>query len=1072
MTDGASYVELHARSAFSFLRAGSGPEALVRAAAQAGLPALALCDRNGVYGTARFHSAAKEQGFRPIVGAELAMEDGSALPVLVETPEGYRNLCRLMTNAQLRAEKGAARVTWAELPGYTAGLVALTGDEEGPVPAALERGGPAAAVDVVKTLIHAFGSERLFVEVQRHHVRGEERRVRALVALAQAQGLPLIATNGVAYAVPEHREVLDAFTCLRHKTHLDAAGLLLQPNAERHVKTPQAMAALFADLPEAVSNTARLADRLAFTLENLGYQFPEYPVPPGETQDSFLRKMTWFGAEQRYGAITPPVRAQLEHELALIARLGFSGYFLVVWDIVNFCREAAVMVQGRGSAANSAVCYSLGITAVDPIGSKLLFERFLSEGRTSWPDIDLDLPSGDRRERVIQEMYRRYGPRGVAMTANVITYRGRSAIRDLGKALNLPPEHLDRFSRLYASGDFPHTLGLEEQLHAAGLPTSHPRVPALMRLYAAAYGLPRHLGQHSGGMILCRGNLDTVVPLENASMPGRVVAQWDKDDCEDLGLVKVDLLGLGMMAVMQDALELTRVRGRPVDLAHIPKDDAATFSMMCEADTIGVFQIESRAQMATLPRMQPRSFYDVVVEVAIIRPGPIQGNLVHPYLERRAGRAPIDYILPEIRPILERTLGVPLFQEQVLKIAMVVAGFSGAEAEELRRALGFKRNNDRMDRVLRKLRASMAARGVPGEAAAKIEASIQSFALYGFPESHAISFALIAYGSAWMKVHRTAEFYAGLLNNQPMGFYSRATLVQDARRHGLRILPPCIALSDWPCTVVDDHTVRLGLLSLRGLRRETCASMLAARETRPFRSVSDFLRRTAFSPEDLRTLAATGTLNALAGDRRRALWAVTTPTRGFDLFHAAEDVADMASTEAREAPPDDADLAAGLRAAAEAAAGANRKTSQCACPLPDMTPEERLRADYAGLGLTVGAHPMAHLRAQFPGILTASALKAASHGAYGVIAGAVICRQRPGTAKGFVFVSLEDETGIANAIVSPQLFERQRLVITQETFLRISGRIQNIDGVPCLKANTVEPLFADPLPAATSHDFH
>src|SRR3989449_8419321 len=694
-----SYVELHACSAFSFLRGGSFPEQLAEVTAELKMPAMALLDRNGVYGAQRFSVAAREHGVRPIIGCELSMEDGSILPVLVANRTGYKNLCELLTQAHLRSEKGECAVGWDELAQFAKGLVVLLGSTEGRA----------------RLLIDAFGRENVFVELQRHFIRGEERINRELIDLARANRLSLLATNGVQYAKPYGREVLDVFTCIREHTHLDAAGKLLTQNAERHLKSDREMRELFRDLPEAIENTSRLAERLTFSLENLGYEFPEFPVPVGHSMDSFLRTIVWFGAQQRYAAVNSKVKRQLEEELALISKLGFPGYFLIVWDIVNFCREHNIMVQGRGSAANSAVCYCLGITPVDPVSNHLVFERFLNESRKGWPDIDLDLPSGDRREAVIQEIYRRYGKHGAAMTANVISYRGRGAAREIGKALNFPPSIIDRFSHLFANGDFPHTLDLQSQIEQAGLPKAHPRMPAFIRLYHAIYGLPRHLGQHSGGMIICQNKLSSFVPLENASMPGRVVAQWDKDDCEDLGIVKVDLLGLGMMSVMQDALELCGRRGRPLDLAHIPKDDAATFEIMQKADTIGVFQIESRAQMATLPRMKPKCFYDVVIEVAIIRPGPIQGDMVHPYLNRRAGKEPVTYFDPRLEPVLGRTLGVPLFQEQMLKIAMIMADFSGNEAEELRRALSFHRSEERMQKVSAKLRAAMERKGIASD---------------------------------------------------------------------------------------------------------------------------------------------------------------------------------------------------------------------------------------------------------------------------------------------------------------------------------------------------------------------
>src|SRR5437870_4475173 len=965
-----SYVELHACSAFSFLRGGSFPEQLAEVTAELKMPAMALLDRNGVYGAQRFSVAAREHGVRPIIGCELSMEDGSILPVLVANRTGYKNLCELLTQAHLRSEKGECAVGWDELEQFAKGLVVLLGSTEG-------RAG---------LLIDAFGRENVFVELQRHFIRGEERINRELIDLARANRLSILATNGVQYAKPYGRQVLDVFTCIREHTHLDVAGKLLTRNSERHLKSDREMRELFRDLPEAIENTARLAERLTFSLENLGYEFPDFSVPDGHSMDSFLRTIVWFGAQQRYAAISAKVKRQLEEELALIIKLGFPGYFLIVWDIVNFCRENNIMVQGRGSAANSAVCFCLGITPVDPVSNHLVFERFLNESRKGWPDIDLDLPSGDRRERVIQEVYRRYGKHGAAMTANVITYRGRSAAREIGKALNFSPSILDRFSHLFANGDFPHTLDLQSQIEQAGLPKEHPHMPAFVRLYHAIYGLPRHLGQHSGGMIICQNKLSSFVPLENASMPGRVVAQWDKDDCEDLGIVKVDLLGLGMMSVMQDAFELCRERGRPIDLAHIPKDDAATFEMMQKADTIGVFQIESRAQMATLPRMKPKCFYDVVIEVAIIRPGPIQGDMVHPYLNRRAGKEPVTYFDPRLEPVLGRTLGVPLFQEQMLKIAMIMADFSGNEAEELRRALSFHRSEERMNKVSVKLRAAMERKNVPPDKIDKIIHSITSFALYGFPESHAISFAILAYASAYLKVHRAPEFYASLLNNQPMGFYTPATIVKDAQRHGVKIKPVCVMKSDWRCSVIDDNTFRLGLCVVNGLRQEHAEQIVSQRLATAspsgggqFDSLDDFKRRVSLSKEEIRTLAELGALNCFTDHRRAAMWKVE------ETVH--DDLVRGASRTGVGLAVEDADSAAS--------------------PLLPMTMPERVRADYETMNLTAGPHPMKLLREKLPHIWRAIDLSKAKQGTTVQIAGNVICRQRPGTAKGFFFVSLE-----------------------------------------------------------------
>ena len=1079
-----SYVELHACSAFSFLRGASFPEQLAERAAELEMPAMALLDRNGVYGAQRFSVAAREQNVRAIVGAELSMEDGSILPVLVQNRAGYANLCGLLTQAHLRSEKGECAVKWSELPEFAEGLIALSG-RVGVSPAGFgvspkrsfkssrKRDAFAGGRDAHPTrdfthcLIDVFGRENVYVEIQRHFLRGEDRVNQQLCDLAEQFRLPVIATNGVQHATPRGRQVLDVFTCIREHTHLDAAGKLLSRNAERHLKSDAEMRALFPDRLDAIENTARLAERLEFSLENIGYEFPAFPVPDGHDMNSFLRTITLFGAQQRYASISTAVKRKLEEELGLIQRLGFSGYFLIVWDIINFCREHNVMVQGRGSAANSAVCYCLGITPVDPVSNNLVFERFLSESRKGWPDIDLDLPSGDRRESVIQEVYRRYGKHGAAMTANVITYRGRSAAREIGKALNFSENILDRFSHLFASGDFPHTLDLAAQIEQAGLPKTHPRMPAFISLYQAIYGLPRHLGQHSGGMIICQGKLSSFVPLENASMPGRVVAQWDKDDCEDLGIVKVDLLGLGMMSVMQDAFELCRERGRPLDLAHIPTDDAPTYDMMQKADTIGVFQIESRAQMATLPRMKPKCFYDVVIEVAIIRPGPIQGDMVHPYLNRRAGREEITYFDERLKPVLARTLGVPLFQEQMLKIAMIMADFSGNEAEELRRALSFHRSQERMEKVSVKLRAGMVRNNVAPEVIEKILQSITSFALYGFPESHAISFAILAYGSAYLKVHRAPEFYASLLNNQPMGFYTPATIVKDAQRHGVRMLPVCVKESGWLCSVVSDDTVRLGFCVVNGLRKEHGEGLVAEREREAFASLDDFKRRVGLTKEELRTLAELGALNCFAEHRRAAMWRVE--ETGYD------ELLDNISGRVGVSP-------AGFGVSPKRSLTSSRAKNAFAggqdahptrdWPLEPMSMPERVKADYDAMNLTTGPHPMKLLRAQLPDVWRASDLPSARHGAIVQIAGNVICRQRPGTAKGFVFVSLEDETGVSNAIVTPDLFERMRLLITEEPFLVIEGTVQNTDNVVLIKAQKIRPLAHEQLVGSESHDFH
>ena len=1028
------YVELHAKSAFSFLRGASSPEDVAKACARHGVGGFALTERNGIYSAVRAHLAAKSDGLRHIVGAEVTLDDGSALPLLAANRTGYRNLCQMLTAAKLRSPKGAGAVAWEELAAHSDGLFALTGDEDGPLRRAWDRGDKTGMETALQRLIDAFPG-RVHVELQRHRVRNEDIAESALVELARRHRLPLLATNGVLYAEREQRRVADAFTCLRHRQTVDTAGRLLERNAERAVKSPALMAALFADLPEAIRNTEVLAEQVSFSLDNLGYRFPDYAVPAGECADSYLKKMTYFGASQRYGFVSLQLRCQIEKELTIIAKLGFAGYFLVVWDICNFCREQGILAQGRGSAANSVVCYALGITAVDPIGQQLLFERFLSEGRVGWPDIDIDLPSGAQRERVIQEVFRRYPGRS-AMTANVICYRSRNTMREMGKVLGFTDDVLDRFTSLFAGGDYRHTLEFQEQLSMAGITADHPRMPVLADLVQRTVGLPRHIGQHSGGVVLCAGRLDDVVPMENAAMPGRFVIEWDKTDCEDVGIVKVDLLGLGMMAAVESTLQLCQERGVPVDLARMPKDDPATYDMLCRADTIGLFQVESRAQMSTLPRFRPRSFYDLALQVAIIRPGPIQGDAVHPLIDRRAGREPVSYWDPRLEPILQRTYGVVLFQEQLLRIAMELANFTAEEADELRRSIDFKRNEARMQRMQGKLRVALAATHTAPAASAKILHALSSFALYSFPESHALSFALIAYASAYLKVHRPAEFYVGLLNAQPMGFYSPATLIQDARRHGLAVRPVCVLHSAAGATVEGDRVIRVGLRSVRGLQTAAIQSILTARSGQPFASVADFIRRTKMSRRERHTLASAGALNALAGSRRQALWESAKMDLEFDLFAHAR-------------TQDDSERL-----------------------LTPMTIIERIQADFACMGLTTGEHPMKHLRPQFPDLWRADELALAPNGTRVRVGGSVICRQRPGTAKGIVFLSLEDETGIANAILYADFFESNRLIVTQTPALIVEGPVQIQDGVVHVKAERIEPLRSTQLPEQASHNFH
>jgi error-prone DNA polymerase len=1081
------YIELHAASAFSFLAAASQPEALIERAAELGMPALALADRNGLYGVARFHTAATKTGVRAHIGAEISVSTyGSRLTppswlphqhpaqpprllLLCASQTGYQNLCQLITRFKMReSTKAEGAATLDDLTEFSAGLICLTGGDEGPLAAALAQDGLDQARTLVDRLTSIYGPANLYLELQRHQLRDEECRNQALLALAASLHLPVVATNGVRYATEKDREIQDVLTTIHHHTSLDRAGRLLSANNARSLRCMQC----FADIPEAIANTQLISQRLEFTLDKLGYQFPHYPVRAGESMDSFLAQRVEEGVLKRYGSaakrsLLAKARAQVEHELKLIAKLGFAGYFLIVWDLIRYCQRNGILVQGRGSAANSAVCYALEITAVDPVGMELLFERFLSENRGEWPDIDLDLPSGDHREQVIQYVYERYGQLGAAMTANVISYRGRSAAREVGKALGFEEDQLARLSSLVGHWEWRgENDTMAHNFAQAGFDAKHPRIARYLDLCMRMQNLPRHLGQHSGGMVICAGMLNRVVPLERASMPGRTVIQWDKEDCADMGLIKVDLLGLGMMAVLKDCIELIPVHyNRTVDLATLP-EDPLVYQTLCKADTVGMFQVESRAQMASIPHNAPVRFYDLVVQVAIIRPGPIVGKMMHPYMRRRQGKEVVTYPHPSLEPVLKRTLGVPLFQEQLLRMAMVVASFTGAEAEELRRAVGMRRSMQRMKDLEGRLRSGMTRNGIGPEAQDNIVQGISSFAMYGFPESHAASFALIAYASAWLKVHFLAAFTCGLLNNQPMGFYSPAVLIKDAQRHGLRVRPIDVLRSDWLCTLeptAEDSSIepikcqgttsvvplgaqkstralapegcssgaslRIGLNYVKGLRQSSAEAIIAARNLHgPFTTVDEFAARVpVLNRKELVALAQVGALNTLGevAHRRDALWQVE---------QAGRPVGPL------------------LRSAAPTNLSAN--------PLRKMTTDERLAADYAGTGVTTGPHPMAYQRESLRrlGILSAAELESARSEQVVRAAGRIIARQRPGTAKGFVFLSLEDETGIANIIVAPDVFESNRIVVTRTRFLLIAGKLQNQDGVVHIKARHIEPF--------------
>ncbi len=1070
------YVELRARSAFSFLEGSAQPEDLAERAAELGYPALALADRHGVSGAPRFHKACQAAGMRGLVGAELSVArpggfgslqgpGSDDLLLLVESPEGWRRLCRLITAGQADRPKGECRVEWDDVAEHARDWTVLV------------RGDARLRPELLDRLRGVFGDdrERLWVDVSRHLDRSAERQARRAADMAEAHGVPVVATGDVRCAHAHGRPLLDALTCLRHKTSLEAAGRLLLPNGERHLQSRAAMVERFADRPEWIRATRSIADRCAFTLENLGYRFPEFPLAPGETQQGRLEALAWQGARERYGApLAAKVRRQIEHELRVIGRLDLAGYFLIVHDIATFAKQSKILCQGRGSAANSAVCYSLGITAVDPIGMELLFERFLSDERGEWPDIDLDLPSGDQRERVIQYVFKKYATGGSAMTANVITYRLKMALREMGKVVGLDGDTLDRLSKTVGRLEAEDTVGqIRDRMRGVGLDDEAPRVKRLLELIMQVQGLPRHLGQHSGGVVIAAGRLDEVVPIEPASMEDRRIVQWDKDDCADLGIIKIDLLGLGMLQALEETIPLVhRHEGVDLDLAKLPPDDPATYDMICDADTVGVFQIESRAQMATLPRMKPRHFYDLVVEIAIIRPGPIVGQMVHPYLNRRAGREPVEVPHESLRPILERTLGVPIFQEQLLRVAMTAAGFTGGEAEELRRAMGFKRSLERMEKIEARLREGMRRNGFSPAAQDEIVRHITSFALYGFPESHSASFALIAYASAYLKRHHPAAFLVGLLNAWPMGFYNPATLVKDAQRHGVEVRPIDVTRSCWtssleprppghraeapPGAALSPHAiglapagraarpaVRVGLRFVKGLREDTALRLAHERRERAFDDLSDLVKRVGFVGDELDALAEAGALAGLegaAGERRAAQWQVAGIERDPRSLFAGHTAADHDRAEAAGLWP--------------------------------MTEVENTLADYRRAGLTTGPQLLAHFRRELRGrgILAAADLRAVPNGRFVRTAGHVIVRQRPGSAKGFVFLTLEDETGLCNAVVTPPVFERFRAPMHAHALLEVAGPIQNVDGVIHVRLTELAPLeLHAPLPPSRSY---
>ena len=1052
-----SYVPLWCKSNFSFLEGASHPGELVEQAHAFGLPALALTDRDGVQGMVRAHVKARELGVSLIVGAEVtigaevaAADATGVVPgstgvtpaptstcvLLAMNRTGYANLCRLITTGRLRRPKGESCVTWPEVCARAEGLIALWGGDR----SLLIRDDEPRAI--IAPMREAFG-DRLYAMVSRHR-RAEEVRQEARVRRhAERAGVPLIAATEVLYHTPARRDLQDVLTCIGRGVTLATAGRLTRPNAEHDLKAPEAMVQLFADEPVLLDRTHEVASRCAFDLSEIRYRYPTERLPDGKTSSAWLRELTLRGAHERFpgiGGVPPAIREQIDKELALIDELDYGGYFLTMWEIVRYCRQEGILCQGRGSAANSVVCYCLGITAVDPTRVELLFERFLSRERHEPPDIDLDIMH-TRREEVIRHVYRKYGRDRAAMVANVVRYRARSAVREVGKVLGLSETAVDRLARLLSHHGLLDTAGLAQH---AGLDPASPLHDHLFRLCARIQDFPRHLSIHPGGFLLGHEPVHDLVPIENATMPGRTVIQWDKHDLEDLGLFKVDLLGLGALTQLDLSFDLIeRYYGRRLSLDRIPPDDARTYDLMCRGDTIGVFQIESRAQMSMLPRLRPRNYYDLVIEISIVRPGPITGGMVHPYLRRRNGEEPVVYPHPCLEPVLSKTLGVPLFQEQVMKLAVVAADYTPGEADQLRHDMAAWHRTGRIERHRDRLVTRMMARGIAREFAERVFEQIRGFGDYGFPESHAASFALIAYATSWLRCHYPEVFACSLLNAQPMGFYTPATIVGDAVRHGVEVRPVDVTASAWDCTLEAIETpvfaVRMGLRYVKGLSEERDWRRIgAARTERPFASMEDFTRRTRLDARVMGRLAEAGAFARFEGVRRAALW------EALDLGRAPASSLPIASRE----------------------------------PRPDFEPLgefDTIAWDYRFSAHSTRGHPLAPLRGALASrkLPDARAVAAMPDGRRVRYAGIVICRQRPSTASSVTFMTLEDETGFVNVVVWKRVFDEHAVLVRTASFLGVTGKLQSESGVVHIVADALwAPEIAARPPSAGSRDFH
>ncbi len=1038
-----NYAPLWCKSNYSFLQGASHPDELVRRARDLGLPALALTDRDGVYGVVRAHVAARESTTKLIIGSEITVDSGERVVLLAKNRTGYAHLCELISHGRMRSEKGSSAVFWDEVCTACDGLIAL-----------LATGCERLDSDVLGELKSAYGADLAYI-VSRHAEPSDPYRELDVRRQAERNRIPIVASTEVLYHRRSRKPLHDVCRCIAEGVTLHGAGSILTMNDEHALKSTDEIARVYSDIPAAVEYSAELAERCVFSLDELVYRYPAELLPDGVTSAQWLRRLTFEGARRRYpDAVPPALRRQIEKELALIEELDYGGYFLTMWDIVRFCRREGILCQGRGSAANSAVCYALGITAVDPVRMDLLFERFISRERAEPPDIDLDIEHR-RREEVIRHMYEKYGRDRAAMVANVVRYRTRSAVREVGKVFGLPATSLDRLAKLISFRD----ADPEKAAADAGFSVSDAVMKRLIRFVKEIRDFPRHLSIHPGGFLLGSEPVYRLVPVENATMPGRTVVQWDKYDVEELGLFKVDLLGLGALTHLRLAFDLMR-RHLDIDLSmeRIPPKDETVFAMLEASDTVGVFQLESRAQMAMLPRLRPKSYYDIVIEISIVRPGPITGGMVHPYLRRRNGQDPVTYPHPSLEPVLAKTLGVPLFQEQVMKLAMVAAGYTPGDADQLRRDMAAWRREGTIERHHSRLVEGMRRRGIPEQFAEQVFQQIRGFGEYGFPESHAASFALIAYCTAWLKARFPVAFTCALLNAWPMGFYAPATIVEDARRHGIVMLPVDVVRSDWECRLVpligEDRVasldrlktrdaafgIRMGLRFVRGIGREQFERLLIARRRKP-RDLEEF-KRYARLPEDvLVTLSQGGAFDDFVASRREAVW------RSLDRREiSAEDGQGELLFDRADAPV-----------------------------FLDLSAADRVSWDHASEGHSTRGHPIEPYR----GELTAAALPAASevksreNGSWVQCAGLVICRQRPQTASGTLFLTLEDETGFINCILWADVFERNRKVVLTSPILAVSGKLQKEGNVAhVIVVRCWRPDLSNGNVSVKSRDFH